>query len=458
MSSLFALKLGRLIVWAAFILIQIGLLVQYHVVSKAKSAAVGGKPPCSFQLKSSGIALEQGKERKQALLSPSFVDCQHSITSPKPSNDSESIIFKDLVSSAGIRYDTLKYRAPAVYPNVNYSLAQELSRIFPVWNHSFPCFPTELDWYTVIRQKASTKQGFFYFKARKAGSSTVAGVALRIARTKAKQAGLQATSSNATHCHTRYGHPAAHRLRYHYRDRLNSFLWSIIREPTKRDISEFFHFGVSRGSKMEPNRQGFQAYHEWTPLMHEYYLQFMSTDKAYKMGKEGEDHVRSVAKIMTDYDFIGITERMHESLVALQLILDLNTSDILFLSAKTSGGWDDGLSNGQCYYIHPPVVSPQLSEYFESEDWMEKTKGGNLLYVTANRSLDLTIASFNQSIFQQKLRTYKWALKEAQTRCNGKVRFPCSAGGVLQQEHDCLLWDSGCGYDCLDSVAQELGL
>jgi hypothetical protein len=368
---------------------------------------------------------------------------------------------RDLSPTSGVNYNLLKYRAPAVYPNVNYTLVEtQLARPFPVWTNPFPCYPTEEDWYSIKRQKTPTKRGFFYFKARKAGSSTVAGVALRIARTKAQEVGLTATSANATHCHARYGHPAAHRLHYSERDRAHSYLWSIIREPTQRDISEFFHFAVSRSSKMEPSKQAFQGYHYWTPLMHEYYLQFMPTDKGYNMDDAGKgpDYKTVVAKIMTDYDFIGITERMHESLVALQLLLNLNTSDILFLSAKTSGGWDDGLSNGQCYYIQPPVVSPQLSEYFQSSEWMEKTKGGNLLYVAANRSLDLTIASFDQTDFQQKLKRYKWALKEAQLRCEGKVRFPCSAGGVRQKQHDCLLWDSGCGYDCLDQVALELGL
>lgn len=366
---------------------------------------------------------------------------------------------KDLAHHPGTRYDQLKLRMPTVYKNVNYTTVTELARPFPIWTKPFPCFPTEPDWYTVMRQKQATDKGFFYFKARKAGSSTVAGVALRIARSKARAVGLPATASNATHCHTRYGHPAAHRLKYHLRKRAESFLWSIVREPTMRNVSEFLHFAVSRGMKIDPLRgQAFEAYSSFTPAMQEYYLQFMQTDKKYDVtSKSPVEPV--VAKIMSDYDFIGITERMHESLVALQFILNLTTSDILFLSAKTSGGWDDGLAGGNCYHIRKAVVSPQLQEYFyKSGDWRSKTRGGNLLYVAANRSLDLTIASFDATEFQSKLSRYKWALKEVQKRCEGKVMFPCSAGGVLQEKHDCLLWDSGCGYDCLDRVAAELGL
>ncbi|KAI2497718.1 sulfotransferase family [Fragilaria crotonensis] len=150
---------------------------------------------------------------------------------------------------------------------------------------------------------------------------------------------------------------------------------------------------------------------------------------------------------------------MHESLVTLQLLLNLTTADILVLNAKTHGGYDDGMSRGgQCTFIQPPIVSPALVEYLESDEWMQDKRGSNLLYATVNRSLDLTIASLDPTQFQQQLRRYKWALEQVEARCRNKVRFPCSAEGVKQERHDCLLWDSGCGNDCLDEVSQELGL
>lgn len=387
------------------------------------------------------------------------------------------------------QHKTLKLQMPSTYRNVNYTLSNKFARPFPMWQRSFPCFPSEPDWYTLDRQRTPTRRGFFYFKARKAASSTVAGVALRIARSKGRQMQMQplhhlpnttnnnnnatnvttittsTTTTTSTHCHTRFGHPAASRLTYHQRDRLNSFLWSIIREPTHRDVSEFFHFGVSR-SKIQPSRQTFQHYYRSTPGMLEYYLQFMSTTPVKEMSMlyRQDDSIELVRKIILDYDFIGISERMHESLVTLQLLLNLTTSDILVLNAKTNGGWDDGMSkqNQQqqrvCTYIQPSVVSPELQQYFQSEEWMREKHGSNLLYATVNRSLDLTIASLDPTHFQDQLRRYKWALQQAQARCSSKVRYPCSAEGVVQEQHDCLLWDSGCGNDCLDELSRELGL
>lgn len=39
----------------------------------------------------------------------------------------------------------------------------------------------------------------------------------------------------------------------------------------------------------------------------------------------------TINSIMHDYDFIGVTERMDETAVALQMILGLETSDVMFL-------------------------------------------------------------------------------------------------------------------------------
>jgi hypothetical protein len=371
----------------------------------------------------------------------------------------------DLIFHPRIPYKTLKLSLPSIYPNVDDKIVHQLARVFPRWPYEFPCFPAEQDWYTVERQRTPTDRGFLYFKARKAGSSTLAGVALRIAQKQAERRQpppppqgqhIISIDTNASHCHTRYGHPPAHRLKYAVRDRQKSFLWTILREPTHRDVSEFFHFGVSRGSKINPSKQSFQTYYESTPQMHEYYLQFMSTDRRYN--PISDDYLIAVQKILSDYDFIGITERMTESLVVLQHLLNLTTSDILYLSAKQNGGWDDGLASQQCYYIHPSIISPPLQEYFQSNDWLLKKRGSNLLYATVNRSLDLTIASLNRDLFDSDLRRYRWALREVHTECLTQVRFPCSPGGVLQEKHDCVLWDSGCGHECLDRVARRLGL
>ena len=336
------------------------------------------------------------------------------------------------------------------YHNVDKTTVLQLQRPYSPWNHTFPCFPAEDQWNTVHQLREPTHRGWLYFKARKAGSSTVAGVALRIARNMAQRLQVE-----TPHCHTRYGHPPAHLLNYYQRDKNNSFLWSIIREPTSRHVSEFYHFAVSR-SKWEPTDNHFHFYFRDTTEIHNYYLQFMSTRK--KFDNNHDNITTAVATIMDEYNFIGITERMHESLVCLQILLHLRTTDILYLSAKKNGGFDDGLAGGQCYYIMPTYISPTIQDYLQhSQQWQEYTKGDNLLYIVANRSLDLTIDALGREKFNQQLQLYQATLKVAQQRC-ANVTFPCSPGGILNSEHDCYLWDSGCGYSCLDKVAQALGV
>jgi len=161
---------------------------------------------------------------------------------------------------------------------------------------------------------------------------------------------------------------------------------------------------------------------------------------------------------MQDYDFIGVSERMLESLVVLQLILGLNTSDILFLNAKTQGGFDDGVFHQQCTYIQPSYLSSNLLQFLDSHQWHNFTRGDSLLYVAVNKSLDLTIDALGRKTVEKKVKYLEWALSQVQTRCTDEVVFPCSKGGVFAADNDCLLWDSGCGYNCIDRVVEELNI
>ena len=329
------------------------------------------------------------------------------------------------------------------------ALITSLARAFPRWNRSLPCFPAEEDWDKVSALRRPIQRGFMYFKARKAGSSTLAGVALRMARNIAKSQNLQTPL-----CQTRFGHPPAWYLEYHRRDRLNSFLWSVLREPTKRHISEFFHFAVSR-DKIEPTDDAFQRYFaENAGMIENYYVNFMKIDKPFD--QQSGNHTEAVEHIMQAYDFIGILERLDESLVALQMILGLNTSDILYLRAKTNGGFDDGVYNDQCFYIVQSYVSPGMRQFFDTSPWWYNfTKGNVLLYQTVYKSLDRTIDLLGRAEFNRNLLTFKRAIAFANSQCTN-VTYPCSPGGRVNKKHDCLWTDSGCGFQCLDRIGNQL--
>jgi hypothetical protein len=73
-------------------------------------------------------------------------------------------------------------------------------------------------------------------------------------------------------------------------------------------------------------------------------------------GFRNSDPIRVANEIMRQYDFIAVTERMDESLVAMSMLLHLPLADILYLKAKSSGGFDDG-GHGFCVVIQKSFVS-----------------------------------------------------------------------------------------------------
>jgi hypothetical protein len=168
----------------------------------------------------------------------------------------------------------------------------------------------------------------------------------------------------------------------------------------------------------------------------------------YSLGSETDStqlRIQAANKILTDYDFIGITERLDESLVAMQMILGLETTDILYTSAKGRGTWDD-----QGYYIQPSFVSPGMEKFFASDTWLELSKGDYLLYLAANASLDRTIDFLGREHFDHKLALFRYALDLAASKCSHIGAMYSAAG--FKNLTDCLYEDAGCGNECFDQL------
>lgn len=144
-----------------------------------------------------------------------------------------------------------------------------------------------------------------------------------------------------------------------------------------------------------------------------------------------------------------------KSFVALAMLLRIPLSDILYMSAKRSGGYDE-----HCFFIEPTVLTPEMTAFLESDEWQETIREDLVLYDTANRSLDLTIDRLGRPQFERVLATYKMALHESDKRCADRTLFPCTEDGyrVPPSKTDCFWTDSGCGSTCLDEVAVDLKL
>jgi hypothetical protein len=340
------------------------------------------------------------------------------------------------------------------------SFSGVIARPFLSWPNGtlLPCYPSREDWKHVRVQFTAINRGFFFVKPFKTGSSTTSGVHLRIARNVAKRR----TKLNTTLCASRFDHGPDYYPGYTlFRDRIReeSFLWTVIRNPTTRAVSQFFHFEVSR-HKIEPTDQKFKTFLRTKDPIQDYYIRTLYTKD--KFDRQSINPITAANTILRSYNFIGITERLDESFVVLMMILKLKIADILYLSAKTKGGYDDagGRDSKTCTYIWPSFVTPGVDKFLSSKEWRNTTRYDTLLYEAVNRSLDMTIDSLGRDRFDRKLRKFQRAQQVAHTKCLPTTIFPCDASGIYNREEttDCIWKDSGCGATCLDEVATELNL
>jgi hypothetical protein len=339
-----------------------------------------------------------------------------------------------------------------VPPFLDFDLLEGVEpRVFPIYPHPFPCYEPEPDWYLTTVQRSPADTGLLFMKEMKTGSSTMAGVNLRMAKNRGPQHGYKI-------CRARFDHSMAFQLKYGHRIRTQSFLWTVIRDPTQRAVSQFFHFRVSR-EKAEPTDANFQAYLQ-NPVFTNYYLKSLHM-QPYRHGRD--DVVEVVNAILQEYDFIGITERLDESLVVLSMLLNVKLTDVLYLNAKNHGGFDDGRFNETCVYIVPSYVSPTMKTWLaEDAEWKERTRGDQLLYQAAWRSLDRTIDKLGREEVQRQVLIFQEWRHVAEAECASQVMFPCKADGTRvisktrSQAPGCLWNDSGCGNDCLDRVVKKV--
>lgn len=173
---------------------------------------------------------------------------------------------------------------------------------------------SRIQWCTLIRRLPACYHA--------TGSSTGSGINLRIATNVARQQNLQSRM-----CKNRFQHGTARKIELNKRAKNESFTWSIVRDPTSRAISEFFHFKVARRGQ-SPTDQRFLKFLNKTLGPDNYQVNYLSTENI----TDTTSMVDVTQRILNEYDFLGVTERLDESAVALQMLLGLETSDVMSIS------------------------------------------------------------------------------------------------------------------------------
>lgn len=146
---------------------------------------------------------------------------------------------------------------------------------------------------------------------------------------------------------------------------------------------------------------------------------------------------------------------MDESLAVLQLLLNLKTSDMLYLSAKTKGSYER--FRRSCIQIEETKVTLLMKEYVYSTMFEQFTNPDVLVYRAVNKSLDLTIEELGRDTVDKTVKALQRAQKLVEEKCSNVVKFPCSKDGKVVEPTDCLFGDVACGYKCLDQVGRMLG-
>ena len=124
-------------------------------------------------------------------------------------------------------------------------------------------------------------------------------------------------------------HSSASDLNAANRDKNKSFIWTGAREPNARAVS---HYGMRFSFGNVPNHQ--KVFRENllnnASFKTNTQLAFMSTKKLEDFTIKDEEIAYYVQDILDEYDFVGIYERLHESLVVMSMLTGMNVNDVIF--------------------------------------------------------------------------------------------------------------------------------
>jgi Galactose-3-O-sulfotransferase len=225
---------------------------------------------------------------------------------------------------------------------------------------------------------------------------------------------------------------------------MQPFKWTFVREPSERAQAEFLRIGGAKG-QVQPFIKNLRQY----TLLEDHLKQYSlgTLDPTFDNNKTFFKNV--VVGILEEYHFIGVVERLEESLVVLKLLLDLEWRDILFLPTN-----DIFAINGttNCVF-HIPMFTRIF--FLNNKTWKRRVNGDESLHQAAERSLDLTINNLGRSVIEEQVQRLRELLQLAQDKCFESTTFACSVNGDRNLLNDCFQDDKGCGYACLDTLAEQ---
>ena len=311
-------------------------------------------------------------------------------------------------------------------------------RYFPLWNHAFPC--------VIDENPGSVSEGLIYVKLPKCASTTVAEIVRYISKKYGEQ-----MLEDQSRCKEHSTHAPTFELPgIMQRKPDKSFLFTFVREPTERFVSDFFYHRVSKRNE-SISLQHFTSYNEIRMRKFKglggYQFPYLLTDNnltKYSFWNPNQPTViqnhlllkDKVEEVLQDFNFIGISgSRLDESLVVLSILLKISFKDMLYLhNRRESGGYSHGRVENRCFKILKRNTTEAMQEYLRSKKWKAKIFGDELLYRAANDSLDKTIEVIGRGLVEMRLREYKDFKNRMDIACGDADCGLCSNIGGLRDD------------------------
>jgi hypothetical protein len=324
-------------------------------------------------------------------------------------------------------------------------------------------------------------RGILLVKVPKGASSTSAGVAIRISRRHDCQA-VEWMHRMATEFQYAHLSPSISTNPEQQQHQKPTFLFTTIRNPSSRAISTIFFHVVSR-TNSTPTDEFITMYLKRSNHKHNgavsvgqggFQLRYTSLTEIPEHSAwivENKTQVQNPLQVIANvwntidnYDFILVTERMDESLVAMALSMGLTVGDVLVTASKVAGSRYHFAKYAhnviKCLPTVKSFVSPAVQKFLDSDEWRAMNYGDFLLHQAANLSLDLTIERLGRDRFDRAMTTYRRLRALETVECAPHVKFPCSNEGQAQvklSKRSCYLplYDFGCGYKCIDQLVDN---
>jgi len=170
----------------------------------------------------------------------------------------------------------------------------------------------------------------------------------------------------------------------------------------------------------------------------------------------------STERIINGYDFLGVTDRMEESLVVLAMLAQIPLTDVVIYYSKQSGGYGFAKGNEDCVKLEKKWTTPKIDEYILG-DYQKANKDDYLLYNAAQRSLDKTIDALGRKRVEENVELLKSLRQQNEDQCTSKTTMPCPQpkDESMKEEHkrltkeSCYFADFGCGHACTDVALSD---